>query len=61
MGQPTTSASNDTDDYKHEEETIEEGGQPPRHTLTTASEQDPDVAPDIQFRAIGEPGSGSEF
>jgi len=29
-----------------------QGGQPPRPILTTASEQDPDVAPDIQIRAI---------
>lgn len=28
------------------------GGQPVRPMLTTASEQDPDVAPDIQIRAI---------
>lgn len=43
------------DDVKaehHEHEKIYEGGQPPRPMLTTSSEQDPDVAPDIQIRAI---------
>lgn len=40
------------DDIKAEHEKIEEGGQPPRQMLTTASEQDPEVAPDIQIRAI---------
>lgn len=45
------------DDLKaeHQElETVYQGGQVPRPILTTASEQDPDVAPDIQIRAISE-------
>lgn len=41
----------DIDDMKVETEKLE-GGQPVRPMLTTASEQDPDVAPDVQIRAI---------
>lgn len=45
------------DEMKHEVEPLEDGyqgGRAPQPILTTASAQDPDVKPDIQFRAVRE-------
>jgi hypothetical protein len=39
---------------KHEEETLEHGGQAPVKVLTSASDQDPDVEPRLQPRAVSE-------